>query len=771
MADLEPLDPKMQAVVDDESALLERVKTELYAAQAKGVLRHGDADKEIIALRDQLAETRAEDHAMLVEHMTRLAALRATTGRERELAADPNTPYFARIRLDDIKDEKARRRDVLIGRRAYIDTRRGVQIVDWRNSPISRIYYCYREGDEYEEQFAKEVQTGTVAMRHTLTIQGGELRRIRAGEQTVLKTEDGWVAVDADRTRLQGGMGTAIRAPRERMGTQGGGGGGRLPEITALIDPEQFRIITEPDAGIVVIRGGAGTGKTTIALHRVAYLHFQDAQRFAAKRILIITPGEALKRYVARVLPALDVSGVPIQTFPQWALSTAKRMIPGLKKRKLTDETPVVVGRLKRHPAMLKLLENAVRAEGQAVEPVLLDAGGPALLDAWVRRRNAPTMQRLQGVHRWLKTEKGRVAVGDRLIQARKAMDRLKIELGDPVETWAELLTDRKRLLAGYAAAGDPQPASRIESLVEFVSRQIDDPEDLRSVDASHRTGIDGRSINDGELAGHLDVDDLALMLRVCQLKYGRMTGPSGQVATFEHIVVDEAQDLAPIAIQVLCALTRPGGPITLAGDTAQRLSLDSGFSDWDALQDLLKIKAKVLPPLAVAYRSTQEVMALARHVLGDLAPHAAPRDARSGAPVEFMQFDEMGEAVGFLADALKSLRDRERRASVALVARTPAIADAYYSGLRRAEVPVLRRIRHQEFDFTPGIDLTDIYQIKGLEYDYIVLLEPTEESYPGRDESRHLLHIGATRAAHQLWLICSGKPSPLLPRDLVKGT
>jgi DNA helicase-2/ATP-dependent DNA helicase PcrA len=209
---------------------------------------------------------------------------------------------------------------------------------------------------------------------------------------------------------------------------------------------------------------------------------------------------------------------------------------------------------------------------------------------------------------------------------------------------------------------------------------------------------------------------------------------------------------------------------VTLAGDTAQRLHLDTGFAHWETLLKTLGVKAHLLPPLAISYRSTRQVMALARHVLGPLAPDIWARDARDGAPVEMLRFQEQGEAVAFLADALKSLRDRERRATVALVARTPAVADLYYQGLVRAEVPALRRVRYEEFEFTAGIDVTDVYQIKGLEYDYVIVLEPTVQHYPETVEARHLLHVVATRAAHQLWLVTSSTPSPLLPESLLRG-
>ena len=78
---------------------------------------------------------------------------------------------------------------------------------------------------------------------------------------------------------------------------------GGLPDITALIDPEQFNLITKEHSGVAIIQGGAGTGKTTIALHRIAYLHFQNKQRFAPHNCLVIAPGEALKRYVKSLYP------------------------------------------------------------------------------------------------------------------------------------------------------------------------------------------------------------------------------------------------------------------------------------------------------------------------------------------------------------------------------------------------------------------------------------------------------------------------------------
>jgi DNA helicase II / ATP-dependent DNA helicase PcrA len=112
-------------------------------------------------------------------------------------------------------------------------------------------------------------------------------------------------------------------------------------------------------------------------------------------------------------------------------------------------------------------------------------------------------------------------------------------------------------------------------------------------------------------------------------------------------------------------------------------------------------------------------------------------------------------------------LMQSEPQASVCVIARYPEQADLYFGGLQRAEVPYLRRVAEQDFSFKPGVDVTDVRQVKGLEFDYVVIVEASESSYPDEDEARHLLHIASTRAAHQLWLFVVGRASPLLPQEL----
>ncbi|MFP6655333.1 MAG: ATP-binding domain-containing protein, partial [Myxococcota bacterium] len=93
----------------------------------------------------------------------------------------------------------------------------------------------------------------------------------------------------------------------------------------------------------------------------------------------------------------------------------------------------------------------------------------------------------------------------------------------------------------------------------------------------------------------------------------------------------------------------------------------------------------------------------------------------------------------------------------------SPIASDVYFEGLQRAELPRLRRIREGEFPFKAGIEVTEVTQVKGLEFDYVIVLDVDSTHYPDQPAARRLLHVAATRAIHQLWLMSVGTPSPLV--------
>lgn len=806
------------AIIEEEERLHGRVQARVALGGDGVELRVGveDIDRELISLRDQISEAKPEDLAPLVEQMTRLAAIRSRLGGGQSLPVDVKSPYFAHMVLR----ENGKSRDVLVGKRGFIDRKSNVQIVDWRNAPVSRIYYRYEEGDDYEEEIAGRRVDGVVAVRRNVSIFGGKLRRIGAPQGTFIRdARNVWhEAIGHAAPVLRGGQGKATRVPKpvlERPARGGRGARGRrgraarnpardpangqrergrlgvhhgsnfradkaLPEIAALIDKKQFDLITQPESGMVVIQGGAGSGKTTVALHRIAYLNFADRSRFKPSNILFVVPSRALVKYVAGVLPALGVRGVPVVTYESWAQSRRLELLRGTKG-KYNRYTPEAVSRVKKHPGLLAILERYVEAQMIVAERELTAVAGASgpVMDAWHEHRGRALMPRLSRLDKWLRGQ-GRRALPSRTRLAVDALiKRLRRRTADVLTDWSELLTDADLLTRGFAAVGASDVSeSDIAQTVRWALKQATGPEEgpATDLDGNVISAADGRSLaDDDDLGRYFDREDDPILLRLIQLKRGRLTGPDGRDIAYEHVAIDEAQDRSAIEVKVLLEATRAHGgdpsrrSITIAGDTAQRLVFDNSFTGWQHLLDITGHSA-VITPLQLSYRSTAEVMHFARAILGpDLAPDE-PLYARSGEPVELHAFGDIGEAVAFLADALRALSSREPTASVAVIARYPEQADAYYGGLMRAEVRALRRVRNHEFSFAAGVDVTDITQVKGLEFDYVIMVETTESSYPDNVEARHLLHIGATRAAHQLWLISTGEPSRLLPESLRDG-
>ncbi len=686
----------MHEIVKDEEAHLSQVRTLLDEVPYVAPPSEKTIVAELLRLREDMPSAKAEDLGSLMEQYNQNHALlgQLRDSRDRPLV-DPDSPYFAHLHLD----EQGRQRHVFLGKATRIE--RGVRIVDWRNAPISRIFYAYQQGEEYEEELGDRIHEGTVVARRTLTIQRGELERIDCPEGTFLREAEGrWGHREAFETRLAGGQGAAAIQLHEagegmgrRLGTDLEGSrrrsDKRLPDIAGLIDAEQFELITRPSGGFVVIRGTAGSGKTTVALHRIAYLAFDDPL-IDSERTLFIVFSRALREYVSHVLPALGVGRAQIRDFRHWAQEQRKRHFPMLPKA-VRQDTPAVVVRLKLHPLVMRTLDlhigrtNGPRTADQAIDDVM-----SALTDVEL-----------------MLTAQQEVAPG---AFTRAALEQAALWMRDVFGDWVSWME------------GD------------------------REVDTA------------------IDEEDDSLLLYAWQRRVGPLRGKKKSPLRYRHVAVDEVQDFTPIDIRVLLGCLDSKKSITLAGDTQQHVMKDAGFTSWAGFFGHLGLEGTAVSTLKVAYRSSKQVVEFALALLGDLAEDdEPPMVTREGPSVELFKFTDHGACVAFLADALKSLLRDEPMASVALLTPNGAVSGTYYQGLDRSEVPRLRRVSNQDFSFAPGVEITEIAAVKGLEFDYVILVECSAAAYPDTDDARRVLHVGATRAVHQLWLTSVASVSPVI--------
>lgn len=741
-------------IVEEEETLLRVVLDKMDASPLRVRAQVDDAAT-LIELRDALAEAKPEDQGPLLEQMHRIEALSRQRGRGDSAPVDRRSPYFGHLRL--LQDD--RRRDILIGQRGYVEPGGGVQIVDWRNAPISRLFYRYDEGDLFEERLADREIAGEVLARRTVTIVDSELRRVASSQGIFSRdlTDGGWRTLDLERVRLGVGSGTRQANAAPRLGFESHGERRRdrfLPAIAALIDPRQFDLISRPSSGVIVVQGSAGSGKTTIGLHRIAYLSFADSAYFPPETMLVVVYQRALAAYVSRVLPDLQVPGVKVRTFAGWAEETRKAALPQVAWN-VTDATPPLVMRAKSHGAMLAILVDRQTELALWCRAVLAAEceGTPdaePLLAAWDKSTGAVDL-RVTELARFVKQASLAPPLRTRIESCGARMRR---RTQDVVGEWAALLTDREALGRGFAKHA---PELFSEEQVDHIHRWCVDRDRLR-------TGAANADEDDEPYA--LDVEDEALLLRIFQLQRGPLRNAKGVIA-YHHLMIDEVQDFAPVELAVLLDATTSRRSITLAGDTQQGIAPEHGFLSWTEMLERLGLPHACVEPLRISYRSTRQIVDCALHVLGPLMGDERPQVPRSGADVESFRFGSSGEACEFLVRMLRDLMHREPLASVALIACHAEQARLYYEALSVAEVPSVRLVADQDFCFRPGIDVTDVKQTKGLEFDIVVLLDANQESYPENDHARRMLHVAMTRAAHQLWITYTGAPSPLLPPSL----
>jgi DNA helicase-2/ATP-dependent DNA helicase PcrA len=668
-------------IITEELGVLRAVIPALLALQDEereaARTHHSHAVEMYREWRDALgdrAQREAYEEAMV--EAARRKAVHATANRAREVPL--GSPYFARLQLK----EKKRSQQVLLGKVGVVDRR--VAIVDWRNAPISRLYYDYEEGEEYEEEFGGSAREGIVHRKRRVDIHDGQLQEVAAGE-TVLRRNRKGQYTHPD----------AAKGEREDH---------RLPDIVSLITRDQFHVITRPEAGVVLLRGRAGSGKTTVALHRVAWLHYQDPERFRGDKVLVVMFNKALQTYISRVLPDLGLEGVPVETFHGWAGRMLKAGCFQGSFRAAAGKGQSAA-RLKRHPAIESLLQLKIVQLAEKTEE-------------WLASQITAATQA-----RWEAT------AGAGLSRAG-AFRRLAPELPIWPRLQARLLDHSRDLYALF----DDEDAVRA-CLPAELHRQIAAAREHQAASAADSA---------------FDWEDAAILLRLGQMK--RQLDPAlpcPWAGVYAHIVIDEAQDLSTVEIQALVEATDAGRSVTIAGDPAQKILADAQFEGFEQLLQRLAGGLTVrLDALNVGHRSSREIMALALQAIDKIED---PRliASRDGAPVEWI---EEGDAVAQVAAALSAYRAERPRAFVAVLARGKGAADDWARRLHEFGLPDVRRVSRADFSFTPGVVVSNVHQVKGLEFDGVVLIEPKDFGL----NDRQLLHVALTRAADRLWVVAT---------------
>ncbi len=463
-----------------------------------------------------------------------------------------------------------------------------------------------------------------------------------------------------------------------------------------ILDPAQQSLVGLPAGQALLLLGEAGFGKTTVALHRLAHLRRLVGPELKAA---VIVPTEGLRRLSAALLERMGVSGVSVVLYDRWAREQARRAFRKLPERESQDATAGVI-RIKRDPALRGVLAELARKR-------------PAK-GARAARRDL--------LHLF----------GDRLLMQRLAAESTQ---GIGQDMVAEVL---EHTHVQFSHTGE---------------------EEFAHVDAERLQTVDGRSLDDGtphEDAGTIDVEDYGVLFELDRLRAEHSHAAAAQPDRYDCLVLDEAQEFAPLELALMGRALAPGGSLIVAGDAAQQVDPTACFGGWDnSMRELGSLQHKT-GVLEVSYRCPPEVTEMARRIL-DGQPLAHPPTSS----IVRADFAYACHQADWLTRELRELQNNDPRASVALICRTPESARRLAQHLRRGVG--LRLALDGDYQFLGGINVTCVQQAKGLEFDYVVVPDASAAVYPVTPQARRALYVATTRASHQLILSSVGPWTEIL--------
>ncbi|OCT14331.1 DNA helicase UvrD [Paenibacillus pectinilyticus] len=664
-----------------------------------------------------------------------LEALREN-GRH-NLAKAIDEPYFGR--LDFEETGAGAPVPLYIGKAGVEDERNGhLLVIDWR-APVASLFYSFTGGlDAASYDSPDGIIDGLVYLKRNLVVRKQILQR-------VVDTYD----------RNEDSLSVGDEFLLYRLGENKDN---KLRDIVSTIQAEQDRIIRAAKNTALIIQGVAGSGKTTVALHRLAFLLYQYREQVRAERMIIFAPNSMFLDYISGVLPELGVGNIGQSTFTDWALDVLENEVQiadqeltlqrwfalGSKRPPVDDHAP---GRFKGAMDFKLYLDDCLTKLEKTYVPVadFSPWDGAKLPIATIREwffvenKHYPLVKRRERVvariKRWMEMQLDKVWEQSLKKELKKkSAQKLRTYLtGWPEYTaftfYKMLFTDKSR--------PESLPADLLQGIPESI------------VTASAKLFK----------KKEVQLEDLAPLLYI----HTRLHGiPSDRM--FDHVVIDEAQDFSPFQVTVLDAYTR-NSSFTILGDLSQGIHAYQGIQDWKEFSSLFKEEETGYFELERSYRSTMEIIQFANSVLkrGVENPLLAVPVFRSGNKVRVLQ-TSLKERLPLLQRALTSLQGGSS-STIAVVARTEKQAQELHEALTALGIET-NLITSKQRVYRGGISVLPIYLTKGLEFDAVILMDVTADHYETTLMDAKLLYVGCTRALHELWLVVTGELSPLVDAD-----
>lgn len=615
--------------------------------------------------------------------------------RLKELTELKLSPYFGRITFFD-KDLDSKE-DIYIGKYglkeegAYVPA-----IVDWR-APVASLFYAGTLG-----QYHYECPLGTVEVdiekRRQYIIKKSELLGLFDSELDV-KDEILQMVLSSNTNE-------------------------KLKDIVITIQKEQDDIIRQPRNGVVVVNGVAGSGKTTIALHRIAYLLYNFRKQLENK-VLILGPNFIFMEYISRVLPSLGEDGVKQNTFREFALNLLD--IPEEIMEFSTKIQQVLEGN--------KSLEEDILRKTSDIFIKELDSLIEKLEEEYYESRDILFREKVVVSEKEIKSMFNdyyktmplfrRAAKIKRICISRIKDERDNIlrEINAKYKEKQEALSDSDREFQ----ENDLEFKRRLE-IRDLVRDVMNARESLKWLDGEDVYDIYKRYNDDKTLID----EDLAPMLYLGINLWGLKSKDD-----IKHVVIDEAQDYSSLQFRVIQELTGAKS-FTVVGDCNQRLIVNEDIPMMN-LKDIIITESIKEFNLKKSYRSTKQIMEYANSFTG----YEEVPFVREGEKVQVESFKELGDSIKGIKDAIEGML-KDGLENIAVIGRTSSMTKEISKELKKSIN--VKSIDNEYMFYNGGVVVIPSYLAKGLEFDGVIMVDEDKE---GQDLVKYIM---CTRALHRLY-------------------
>lgn len=589
-------------------------------------------------------------------------------------------PYFGRIDFLE-KKENSKVMPTYIGIHTFYDPEsRATLIHDWR-APVSSMFYDHELGEAGYRSPSGEIK-GVISLKRQYRIRGGKMEFMIESALTVhddiLQKE---LSSNAD---------------------------DKMKNIVATIQREQNRIIRNEDIRTLIIQGVAGSGKTSIALHRIAYLLYTFRDSISSKDILIISPNKVFSDYISNVLPELGEETVPETSMEQILSGVLEHKYKyqtyfGLVNELLEKPSSSLINRIAYKASFgfiseldkfILHIENTYFKAADVKLTKYITIPAPFIEEQYLRFNRYPIRRRFDAMADYM-------------------LDMLKIQYAFTVTTAGRNLL-KKEIRLMFAGNND------IQVYKDFF-KWTNNPGMFK--------------MRKGHTLEYSDLAPLAYL-------HLALEGNGNQPFRVKHLLIDEMQDYSPIQYKVIQKLFPCRK--TVLGDAGQSVN-PYGSSTAETIQKSLT--ASEIMKLCKSYRSTFEITDFAQkiHPNAELEPVA-----RHGEKPQILQFGSAVEELSGIMGLISTYRKSGYK-SLGIICKTEQQAREMADVLK-SYANDISFLSSQSSAFVQGIVITSAHMAKGLEFDEVIIPQTDERNYRSEID-KSMLYVAVTRAMHRLTL------------------